>query len=139
MTEVNPNPHKPNYQFLPQRCVTALFESPVTAAGAVKALRDAQFPESDIQLFAGKEGAKQLDVDAEKQSTATKLLQAVTKALADDGSYLERVAGKLRQGYALVSVAVDNDQRAAEQASNILKEQGGTDVQHWGDWTTEKL
>lgn len=138
MAQVNPNPHKPGYQFLPQRCVTALFAAPSPVAAVVAELRNAGFAESDVQAFIGEEGARQLDVDADKQSTATKLLQALTKALADDASYLERAAGILREGGALVAVSAD-EEAAVGQAASILKAHGGSDVQHWGEWTTEQL
>jgi hypothetical protein len=139
MPQVNPDPHKTTYQFLPQRCVTATFDSPVTAAAATTRLREAGFAESAIRVYIGEEGANEIDIDAEKQSLPTKLLQSLTKALADDAGYLERAAGKLRQGGAFVSVTVDEDQEAAERASAVLKAAGGEGVQHWGDWTTEQL
>ena len=141
MPQVNPDPHKHEYQFLPVRCVTATFDAPARAATATAALRAGGFPESDIQVFVGVEGAKKLDIDAEKQSLPTKLLQSLTKALADDAGYLDRAAGKLREGGALVSVSVDvdEDENAAERASALLKGEGGEGVQHWGDWTTEQF
>ena len=144
MAAVNPNPHKTGYHFLPNRCVTCTFPMPLDAATTIDALCEVGFAESDIQLFTGDEGAKQLDVDANKQSLPTKLLQSLTKALADDAGYLERAARVLREGGTLFSVSITDEEKddydqAVERATAVLKSHGGEDVQHWGDWTTEKL
>jgi hypothetical protein len=139
MAAINKDPHQENYEFLPQNCVTALFKSTELVGRGVDALRDVGFGESDLKVFAGEQGVQKLDIDANKQSTGTQILQAVTKALADDGGYLERAVTRLREGGAMVRVEVGDDERLAQRASSALKAQGGEDVQYWGDWVTEQL
>jgi hypothetical protein len=144
MATINPDPHTPDYKFLPNRCVTATFDHALDAANAVETLRSAGFSESEIRLYTGEEGASKLDVNAEDESLPTKLLQSLTKALADDAGYLERTAGKLKQGGTMISVSLKQEEqedynRAVERASTALKASGGDAVQHWGDWTTEQF
>jgi len=144
MATINPDPHKPEYKFLPNRCVTATFNQTPDATKAVQSLRTAGFAESEIRLYTGEEGAIKLDVNAEDESLPTRLLQSLTKALADDAGYLERAANKLKQGGTLISVSLKEEEeedynRAVERASTALKAAGGDAVQHWGDWTTEQF
>jgi hypothetical protein len=144
MAAINPDPHRPEYRFLPNRCVTATFDLGLDAANAVEELRQQDFAESDIRLYTGEEGLVKLDINAEDESLPTKLMQSLTKALADDGGYLERAAGKLKQGGTLVSVSIKEEDeadytRAVERAATALKSAGGEAVQHWGDWTTEQF
>ena len=134
------NPERPETgQFLPEQCVTALFAARDSAPKAVTSLRAAGFSDTDVQVFVGDEGVKQLFADPKQQSGVSQFLQALTEALADDASYLDAAKVALKNGGALVSVHSGDEQAAVVRATSALKAAGGAEVQHWGKWKTEQL
>ena len=66
MPAINPDPHRFGYEFLPDKCVTAMFAQITLATAALDRLREIGFNDSKLQVFAGNKGADQLDVDGEK-------------------------------------------------------------------------
>ena len=134
------NPERPESgQFLPEQCVTALFVSRDAAPKAVASLRAAGFSDTDMQVFVGDEGVKQLFADPKQQSGVSKFFQALTEALADDASYMDAAKVTLKNGGALVSVHLGDEETVVARATSALKAAGGAEVQHWGKWKTEQL
>lgn len=139
MPPLDPRLQRSGAQFLPDKCVTALFPISTGAYKARSRLLEMEFADEQIELFAGEVGAEQLDVDGEQMSGFQKALQAITQALADDAGYLDRTNAVLKQGGAVVSVDTGDDEATVRRAVAALKDAGGEDVQHWGQWRTEQF
>lgn len=139
MPPLDPKLQRSGAQFLPDKCVTALFPIATGAHDARRRLLVMDFRDEQIELLAGDVGAKQLDVDGEQMSGFQKALQAITQALADDAGYLDRTNAVLKQGGAVVSVDTGDDEATVHRAVAALKAAGGEDIQHWGQWRTEQF
>jgi hypothetical protein len=139
MAAINPDAHHAGLQFLPEKCVTALFSSTTAALAALEQLRAGGFAESQLQAYLGERGAEQLDVEGEHVTFMEKILQALPHVLAYDAIYLDEANAVLKRGGALVSVDTGDDEPVVRRAASILKFAGGNVVQHWGQWRTEQF
>ena len=133
------NPSRAAEEQLPVECVTALCVSSDSIPRAVEALRAADFAESDIEMFIGKEGQDKLRVDRAKDPVLVKFLHALTEALADDATYLDSAMVILKNGGAMIRVNTGDEEAPVHRAAQALRGAGAGEVRHWGRWRTEQF
>jgi hypothetical protein len=64
VANINPDPHRHGYVFVPHNRVTAVFASEIAARAAVDELRTLGLEGSAIDVFVGEDGADALDLSA---------------------------------------------------------------------------
>ena len=139
MTRVNFDPHQNARVFTPTNRLTALFASVEAAREAITALQASGFPDEEIDLFFGEEGANVLDLAEEHHGLTGRLIRAWEYLVTDDHLFHTRSDRALRAGQALLAVKTTAQEEKKASAAVLLKEAGAHDICFWGKWTTEQV
>ncbi len=139
MSQINPDPHAKGYVSEPTHAVTAFFAPGVDARALQNVLIGAGFAPDLVQVFQGKAGAAQLDVEGERHGGWIHFRRALELALADETADLERAEEVLLSGGVVVAVFTGGDAARKARAAEVLKAHGGQEVRYWGEWVIERL
>ena len=139
MIRVNPDPHAHGYQYEPTRAVTAIFPTGRATDGVLTALADAGFDRARIDVFHGAEGADRLDPEGKHHGPWVRFRRFLTGQFDEGREVLHKAEEALRSGGTVVEVFTDGEPARKEQAAEILKAAGGTDVLYWGRLLTEYM
>jgi hypothetical protein len=104
----------------------------------VDALTAAGFAPAAVTVLEGSEGANQLDATGSVGGVAARVRRIVSFTLADQMPDLILYEAALREGRAMISVAVRNDQEK-QLARSILTSKGAHFVNYYGRLVTEEL
>lgn len=103
------------------------------------ALSEAGFASEKVDVFAGEQGAAQLDSDGEKHGAWVRFRRGLEHALADESEVRERGEQVLRSGGSIVAVHTDGEAAQKERAAGALKTHHGEEVTYWGSMVIERL
>lgn len=122
----------------PMNRVVGIIDSDEQAMDAVQALTAAGFPEEDINVLCGPEGARRLDATGRNHGPLARLIR-LAQNLSDMGNEsLRRHDEALNAGHFVVAiVAPAAEQR--EQARRILKAHGGHFINFYDRLVVETL
>src|SRR5262245_44984632 len=139
MARVNSDPHLDHFTFSLTNRLTALFEAIEQAQQAAEALGEAGFPNEEIDLFVGEEGANMLDLAEKHHGVVGRLVRALDYLVTDDALIHGHLDGALRGGHAFLAVRATAEQEKKKLGARLLREAGAHDVYFWGAWTTQQL
>ncbi|MEZ6141428.1 MAG: hypothetical protein R3B84_12725 [Zavarzinella sp.] len=139
MIRFNQDPHKGGYAYLPLKSVTGNFQPDFDLQALLSELQKAGFAEDRIEIFSGKEGAEVLDLDGKHHGLWVRFVRGLEEYLFDDMAIFQRANEVLQAGGTVVAVFTHGGESDWRQVGAILKQQGATDITHWGKWVTETL
>ncbi len=137
MVRLNPDPHTQKYVFVPKGAVTAFFAAGQDYEPALRALADAGFGDDRTDIFSGEEGAEKLDIDGLHHGRWVRFVRSLEDNLTDDAYLCHRIDEVLRTGGTMIAVYCHGKKKEREQAVDVLKNNGGTELVSWGRWVTE--
>jgi hypothetical protein len=139
MIRVNPDPHEHGYQYEPTQAVTAIFPTGRDTTGVLKDLAAAGLDQRRVYVFAGAEGAERLDPEGKHHGPWVRFRRFLAGQFDEGREVLHHEEEALRAGGTVVEVFTDGEPAQRQQAANILKAAGGTEVMYWGRLMAEYM
>lgn len=139
MSRVNPDPHDEGYVYQPTQAVTARFPAGVDDQAVERALMDVGFNPEQLQVFEGKEGAVQLDLQGVRHGGWVQLRRTLEQMFTDETAIFDRTEEVLLSGGVMVAAFTGGDAALKDRAVEVLKSHGGQEVVYWGEWTIHRL
>jgi hypothetical protein len=140
MAQVNPDPHKSGYVFLPANRVTGIFSTVEDAQGALQALNAQGWGTQHIDVFVGAEGADTLDLQGQRHGIVVRVMRNIEAFIGDVEAELHRQADTaLRAGGCVMGVLMAGKEDQKNQVAAILKDNHGQLIHYWSHWTIERL
>lgn len=138
VANINPDPHRHGYVFVPLNRMTVIFASDAAARAAVDELRSMHIEGPAIDVFIGEEGAEALDLSALGQSSLVRTIrniESLTVQIADRSK--DRADAALRAGGIVLAILLDGHEDEKDAVAALLRRHGGVAVRYWGRWTIE--
>jgi hypothetical protein len=139
MIRINPDPHTGGYVYFPARAVTAMFPAGCDVQPVLRELAKAGFMDDRIDVFTGKKGAKELDLEGQRHGLWVRFTRGIEELFEDEYEEFEKAQRTLDAGGSVVAVFTLKDLEKKRQAASILKNHHGQDVMYWGPWLVEYL
>jgi diadenosine tetraphosphate (Ap4A) HIT family hydrolase len=140
MARINPDPYAGRHLFALVNRVTALLDSEDEALATVRALEEDGVATDDIEIFAGDEGARRLDLSGREHGSVIRLLRTLEAAVGDESEPNHRIDEALRRGATLLCVKVHNRKSNEKaRALRVLKALHGHEIHYWGPWAFEDV
>jgi hypothetical protein len=160
MARLNCDPYGGFHFFALVNRVTALLDNEEAVKATVQALEADGVPTGDIEIFAGEQGAKCLDLPGREHGRAVHLLRTLEAAMGDERETNLRIDAALRRGAALVcvkmpatlpavmhaiahptSLATFRQQKSDEKARalRVFKAIHAHEIHYWGAWAFEDM
>ena len=118
MANINPDPHRYGYVFVPLNRVTALFSSDADAKAAVGEVKALGIEATAIDVFIGEDGAAALDLTGLEHGT---------------------VVRTLRTGGIAIAILMDQRESMKDDVAAVLRRHRAWAIRYWGRWTIEGL
>jgi hypothetical protein len=122
----------------PTNRLLAVIDDPAEAAASMAELKGNGFPDRDLELLRGEEGADRMDGTGEVSGWLGRLRRAFDFTLMDQLVDFAAYERALRDGRAVVMVHVHGDALKAV-AHGILKRHRGHFINYYGRFATEEL
>jgi hypothetical protein len=122
----------------PDNSLIGIIDKYSDAKAALKDLKDAGFPEDEIGILCGAEGAKEVDADGSEHGVLGKIAQVVREFGDVDNAHKETHEKALREGHFLVAVRAKEEEER-KRALNILNLNGAHFVNFYSPWVIEGL
>jgi hypothetical protein len=140
MANINPDPHRYGYAFVPLNRVTAVFQSEADARAAVGGIRALGINPAGIDVFIGEKGATALDLAGLAHGPVVRTLrrlEALTVQIAQQTS--DYAAATLMAGGIAVAILMDGHESLTSGVAAVLRRHRGRAIRHWNRWTIEGL
>jgi hypothetical protein len=118
--------------------VDAVIDDPRLVPAVVDALTAAGFARHALTVMEGTEGANRLDATGAVGGMSARVKRIVSFTLADQMPDLILYEAALREGRAMISVAIRNDAEK-QLARSILAAKGAHFINYYGRFVTEEL
>jgi hypothetical protein len=122
----------------PDNSLIAVIDTYPEARAALKDLTAAGFPEDEIGILCGREGAKQIDADGSEEGVVGKIARIIREFGDVDNPHKETHEKALLEGHFLVAVRAEEEEKR-KQALEILKSNGGHFINFYSPWIIEGL
>jgi hypothetical protein len=122
----------------PDNSLIAIIDTYAEARAALKELTAAGFPEDEVGILCGQEGAKEIDADGREHGVLGKIARIIREFGDVDNPHKERHEQALREGHFLVAVRAEEEEKR-KQALEILKSHGGHFINFYSPWIIEGL
>ncbi len=122
----------------PDNSLIGIIDTYADARAALKALGTAGFPEDEIGILCGKEGAKIIDADGSQEGVLGKIARVIREFGDVDNPHKEAHEKALREGHFLVAVRAEEEEKR-KQALEILKSHGAHFINFYSPWVIEGL
>ncbi len=125
------------FQGYPENHVLAAFDSRADAAAALDDLREEGLSEDEVAVYAGEQGAEDIDSDGTSHGFGSVVVRSVQLILTDRdrlSEYEEAVEGG---GVVIAAQAEDDDRK--HLLSAVFQRHSGRDVRYYGTMTVEDL
>ena len=122
----------------PTNRLLAVIDDAADAAAALAELKAAGFPDRDLEILRGEEGADRMDGTGEVSGWLGRLRRAFDFTLMDQLVDFATYETALRDSRAVVMVHVHGEEPKA-QALEILKRHGGHFMNYYGRFATEEM
>jgi hypothetical protein len=119
--------------------VTAIFPTGRDTTGVLKDLAAAGLDQRRVYVFAGAEGAERLDPEGKHHGPWVRFRRFLAGQFDEGREVLHHEEEALRAGGTVVEVFTDGEPAQRQQAANILKAAGGTEVMYWGRLMAEYM
>ena len=139
MAFLNPDPYAGGHLFALVNRVTGLIDSEEDVRATVWALEADGVATDDIDVFAGAEGARCLDLTGRAHGVVIRLLRTLEGSVGDEKRTNERIDEALRRGATLLSVKVHKKSDEKARALRVLKALHGREIHYWGTWGFEDV
>jgi hypothetical protein len=140
VANINPDPHRYGYVFVPLNRVTALFSSAVDAKAAVGELKSLGIAAEAIDVFIGDEGAAALDLTGFGHGSVVRTLrnlESLTVQIAEQtANDAERT---LKTGGIAIAILMDDRESMKDDVAALLRRHHAAAIRYWGRWTIEAL
>ena len=124
--------------YQPTQAVTARFPAGVDDQAVERALTDAGFSPDQLQVFEGKEGAVQLDLQGVRHGGWVQFRRELERLFTDETAIFDRTEEVLQSGGVMVAAFTGGDAALKDRAVDVLKSHGGQPVRYWGEWTIDR-
>jgi hypothetical protein len=125
------------FQGYPENHVLAAFDSRADAAAALDDLREEGLAEDEVAVYAGEDGADEIDSDGTSHGLGSTIIRSVQGILTDRDRLVEYEEA-VEQGGVVIAAQSEDDERKHLLAA-VFKRHGGHDVHHFGAMTVENL
>jgi len=125
------------FQGYPENHVLAAFDARADAAAALDDLRAEGIPEPEIAVYAGEQGAEEIDSDGTDHGIGGVLVRSVQLILTDRDRLAEYEEA-VEQGGVVIAAQAEDDERK-HLLSATFQRHGGRDVRFYGPMTVEEL
>ena len=118
--------------------VTGLIDSEDEVMATVRALEEEGVATDDIDIFAGEQGARCLDLSGREHGRVITCCERLEAAMGDESEPNHRIDEALRRGETLLSVKVHT--RPSEKVSGRGPQGAhGHEIHYWGPWSFEDV
>ena len=133
-------PTRPTRRFIgyPTDSLMAVVPDAESGASAAAALRAAGFPDHDITILRGDEGADRLDGTGAVNGLVARLRRLVSFTLMDQLVDMALYEQAVREGQAVLMVKPRDGTRKAT-AIAVLRDHGGHFINYYGRFATEEI
>ena len=138
MARINPNPYAGGRLFALVNRVTSLLDGEDEVKATVRALEEDGVATDDIDVFAGEQGARCLDLSGREHGRVIRLLRTLEASVGDERETNDRIDEALRQGAILLCVKVRR-KNEKDRALRVLKALHGREIHYWGIWGFEDV
>jgi hypothetical protein len=128
------------FTFTPLDKAIGIIDDPADAVAAIRELRVAGYAADEVEVLAGEEGARRIDVTAEGQEALLHVLPS-TQGLQhfyDAPIIVRRLEEALRAGHYGISVTAKGSE-GRERVRELLKSHGGHFINFYGSLTAQQL
>ena len=139
MPRFNLDPYKGGHLFALVDRVTCLLDSEDEVMATVRALEEEGVATDDIDIFAGEQGARLLDLSGREHGRVMRLLRRLEAAVGDESGANHRIDEALRRGATLLCVKVHARPSEKDRAVRVLKALHGHEIHYWGPWSFEDV
>jgi diadenosine tetraphosphate (Ap4A) HIT family hydrolase len=143
MARINPDPYAGGRLFALVNRVTGLLDNEDDVTAIVAALEGDGVVPDDIDVFAGEQGARRLDLFGREHGRVIRLLRTLEASVGDERETNHRIDEALRKGATLLCVKVNPRRRDAkevkERACRVLKSHHAREIHYWGSWSFEDV
>ena len=140
MANINPDPHRYGYVFVPLNRVTALFSSDADAKAAVGEVKALGIEATAIDVFIGEDGAAALDLTGLEHGTVVRTLRNLESLTVQIAEQTTHDAEKtLRTGGIAIAILMDQHESMKDDVAAVLRRHRARAIRYWGRWTIEAL
>jgi hypothetical protein len=140
MANINPDPHRYGYVFVPLNRVTALFSSESDARAVLGELKGLGVEGSAIDVFVGDDGASALDLTGFEHGPVVRPLrnlESLTVQIAEQTTH--DAEQMLRTGGIAIAILMDRRESMKDDIAAVLRRHHARAIRYWGRWTIEVL
>lgn len=122
----------------PDNSLIGIIDRYSDARAALNDLKESGFPEDEIGILCGAEGAKEVDADGSEHGVLGKIAQIVREFGDVDNAHKETHEKALREGHFLVAVRAKEEEER-KRALNILNLNNAHFINFYSPWVIEGL
>jgi hypothetical protein len=140
VANINPDPHRYGYVFVPLNRVTALFESGADAKAAVGEVQALGIDARAIDVFVGEDGAAALDLEGLEHGSVIRTLRNLESLMVQIAEQTTDDAEQtLKSGGIAVAILMDERESLKDEVAAVLRRHEARAIRYWGRWTIEAL
>jgi len=140
MANINPDPHRYGYVFVPLNRITALFSSDADAKAAVGELKVLGIDAGAIDVFIGEDGANALDLAGFEHGAVVRMLRNLESLTVQIAEHTTQDAERtLRTGGIAIAILMDQRESMKDDIAAVLRRHDARAIRYWGRWTIEAL